>query len=470
MGLIVNHSRQNLKDGGRSSIANWWKGIRMEVRKILEQVKQDDIKFITLQFTDLLGVIKEVILPVEDLEDASRDGVWFDGSSVEGFARIQESDLFLKPDLATYAVVPWLIEDGKTARLICDIYRSDGRPFEGDPRFILKQAAAEAERKGFQYNVGPEPEFYLFRANGQNRTSPIDYGRYFDLSSHEGYRAIKKIIAALENFGIKVETSHHEVGFGQYEIDFNYGPCLDIADKVVTLKYSAKKIAQMHNLHATFMPKPIMDAAGSGMHIHQSLFDIKAKTNAFYDREHKYNLSKIAYSFIAGQIKHIHAMCAILCPTVNSYKRLVSGFEAPVYVTWAAMNRSALLRVPKWFKAKTEAARIELRCPDPACNPYLAFAVMLRAGMDGITNGLEPPDAVEENMYALDDASRIQRNIDLLPTSLWEALGELKKDGLLQEALGEYLFERYIDIKTREWDQFKKQVTNWELETYLDIF
>jgi len=442
----------------------------MEVRKVLEQVKKDDIKFITLQFTDLLGVIKEVIIPVEELEDALTNGVWFDGSSIEGFARIQESDLFLKPEAATYAVVPWLTEDGKTARLICDIYRSDGRPFEGDPRFILKQAMAEAAKEGFEYNVGPEPEFYLFRADGAKRTSPIDYSSYFDLSSHEGYKVIKKIIAALENFKIEVEASHHEVGFGQYEIDFHYGDCLDIADKVLTLKYCAKKIAQMHNLHATFMPKPAMGKAGSGMHVHQSLFDTKAEKNAFYDKEHKYNLSKTAYSFIAGQIKHIGAMCAILCPTVNSYKRLVSGFEAPVYVTWAAMNRSALLRVPKWFKAKDEAARIELRCPDPACNPYLAFAVMLSAGIDGIRNNLEPPEPVEENIYSLDDESRVKKNIGVLPTSLLEALEELRRDKLLREVLGEHLFERYIDVKTKEWDEFKKQVTGWEIDTYLDTF
>ena len=442
----------------------------MEVQKVLKQVEKEDIKFITLQFTDLLGVIKEIIIPVEELEGASRDGVWFDGSSIEGFARIQESDLFLKPDMATYAVVPWLTENGKAARLICDIYRSDGKPFEGDPRFILKQAAAEAAKAGFEYNVGPEPEFYFFKADDENRTSPIDYGSYFDLSSHEGYRVIKKIIAALENFEIKVEASHHEVGFGQYEIDFHYGNCLDIADKVLTLKYCAKKIAQMHNLHATFMPKPIMGMAGSGMHVHQSLFDINTKTNAFFDEEHKYNLSGTAYNFIAGQIKHINAMCAILCPTVNSYKRLVSGFEAPVYITWAAMNRSALLRVPKWFKQKSEAARIELRSPDPACNPYLAFAVMLKAGLDGIKNNMEPPEPVEENIYQLDGDSLAQKNIDILPTSLTEALEELKKDKVLQEALGEHLFERYIDVKTKEWDEFKKQVTGWEIDTYLDTF
>jgi len=446
------------------------KGTEMEVKKVLEQAEKDHIKFITLQFTDLLGVIKEVIIPVEQLEDALTDGVWFDGSSIEGFARIQESDLFLKPDTATYAVVPWLTEDGKTARLICDSYRADGNPFEGDPRFILKQAAAEAAKEGYEYNVGPEPEFYLFKANDIERTTPIDYGSYFDLSSHEGYKAIKKIIAALDNFAIEVETSHHEVGFGQYEIDFHYGNCLDIADKVVTLKYSAKKIAQMHNLHATFMPKPIMDKPGSGMHIHQSLFDVKTKTNAFYDKEHQYNLSKVAYNFIAGQIKHINAICAILCPTVNSYKRLVSGFEAPVYVTWAAMNRSALLRVPKWFRQRKEAARIELRCPDPACNPYLAFAVMLKAGLDGIKNDLQPPEPVEENIYQLDGESLVKKNIGLLPTSLAEALDALKKDKILQETLGDHLFERYIDVKTKEWDEFKKQVTTWEIETYLDIF
>jgi glutamine synthetase len=442
----------------------------MEIQTVLEQVKKDEIEFITLQFTDLLGVIKEVIIPVEELEDALTDGAWFDGSSIEGFARIQESDLFLKPVPTTYAVVPWLTQNGKTARLICDIYRADGKPFEGDPRFILKQAADEAAKQGFIFNVGPEPEFYLFRADDQKRTTPLDYGGYFDLSSHEGYKVIKEIIAALESFGIKVETSHHEVGLGQYEIDFHYGQCLDIADKVVTLKYSAKKIAQMHDLHATFMPKPIMDMAGSGMHTHQSLFDTKAKTNAFYDKEHEYNLSRLAYNFIAGQIKHISAMCAILCPTVNSYKRLVSGFEAPVYITWAAMNRSALLRVPKWFRQRKEAARIELRCPDPSCNPYLAFAVMLKAGLEGIKNDLTPPEPVEENIYQLDGESLVQKNIGVLPTSLREALDELKKDKLIHEVLGEHLFDRYIDVKTKEWDQFKKQVTAWEIETYLDIF
>jgi len=448
----------------------FYRDSKMETKKILEQVGKNNIEFITLQFTDLLGVPKEVIIPSEDLEGAIRDGVWFDGSSIEGFARIQESDMFLKPDLSTYAPVPWLTEDGKTARLICDIYSPDGVPFTGDPRFILRQAVAEAEKLGFQFNVGPEPEFYLFRTGGEKRTVPIDYDSYFDLSSHEGYKVEKQIIDALGSFGIDVETAHHEVGFGQYEIAFKYGSCLSTADKVVTLKYCAKRIAQMHNLHATFMPKPIMGAPGSGMHVHQSLFDIKAKKNAFFDEKHKYNLSKAAAGFIAGQIKHIKAMSAILCPTVNSYKRLVPGFEAPVYITWATANRSALLRVPRWFKGKSQAARIELRNPDPSCNPYLAFAVMLRAGLDGIKNNLTPPEPVEENIYKLDAETRIKKNIDTLPASLADSLEELKKDKLIQEVLGKHLYERYLDVKHKEWSEFSQQVTPWEIDTYLDIF
>ncbi|MHC4762964.1 MAG: glutamine synthetase family protein, partial [Planctomycetota bacterium] len=273
----------------------------MEIKKVLGQAEKDNIEFVSLQFTDLLGVVKEVAIPIEELEDACRNGVWFDGSSIEGFARIQESDLFLKPDMATYAAVPWLTEDGRTARLICDIYRPDGQPFEGDPRFILKQAASEAAKLGFVYKVGPEPEFYLFRGDDKNRTTPLDHGSYFDLSSHEGYKVAKQIMGALETFGMKVETAHHEVGFGQYEIAFRYGECLETADRVVTLKYCAKRIAQMHNLHATFMPKPIMGAAGSGMHIHQSLFDV-TNENAFYDEKQEYKFSRTALNFIAGQI------------------------------------------------------------------------------------------------------------------------------------------------------------------------
>ena len=442
----------------------------METQKILGQARKDEVKLVSLQLTDLLGVIKEIIIPVEQLEEAVTNGVWFDGSSIEGFARIQESDLFLKPDLTTYSVVPWLMENGKTARLTCNIYGVDGRPFPGDPRFVLKKMIDEASRMGFQYFVGPELEFYLFRREDVAKNSPIDRSSYFDLSSHEGYGILQEIISALKNFGIDVEASHHEVGHGQYEIDFHYGHCLEIADKVLILKYAVKKIAQMHNLRATFMPKPMMGFAGSGMHTHQSLSDIKTAENLFYDKNDKYQLSKVAYNFIAGQMAHIKAMSAILSPTVNSYKRLVSGFEAPVYITWASMNRSALIRAPKWFSQTPESARIELRCPDPTCNPYLAFAVMLKAGLNGIKNNLLPPEPVEVNVYQFDDEFLVNKKIDILPTSLWEALNELRNSKLIQEVLGDHLFERYVNIKTSEWDEFKTQVTSWEIDKYLEIY
>ena len=442
----------------------------METRKILELVEKEDVKFISLQLTDLLGVTKEVIVPAEKLKDILAEGVWFDGSSIEGFARIQESDLFMKPDPTTFAVVPWLTENGKTARLICDICRASGEPFEGDPRFILKKVIKQAAEMGFQYDVGPEPEFYLFSKNGTVKNSPVDSGSYFELFSYDGSRIIKEIIAALASFGIDVETSHHEVGHGQYEIGFHYGNCLGVADKVLTLKYTVKEIAQMHNLVATFMPKPIMAGAGSGMHVHQSLLDIKTSKNAFYDEKDKYELSKVAYGFIAGQMKHIKAISAILSPTVNSYKRLVSGFEAPVYITWARMNRSSLIRVPRWLNQKQRAARIELRSPDPTCNPYLAFAVMLKAGLEGIKNNLTPPEPVEENVYQFDDESLVKKNIDVLPTSLWQALNELKNSKLIRQVLGDYLFDRYVNIKKRELDEFKVQVTSWEIDKYLDVY
>lgn len=440
----------------------------MDNKTILQKVRKEKVEFISLQFTDLLGVIKEVVIPSEKLDGALEHGVWFDGSSIEGFARIQESDLFLKPDLTTYSVIPWLTENGKTARLICDIWRPNGKPFEGDPRFILKKAINEAQKNGFEYNVGPEPEFYLFKQNEEKIDNPMDFGSYFDISSHEGFKVIHEIVSALKQFGMEVETSHHEVGEGQYEIDFNYGSALETADKLLTLKYTVKKIAQAHDLKATFMPKPIEGAAGSGMHIHQSLF--KNGKNVFYDKNDKYGLSKIAYNFIAGQLKNVKAMSAILCPTVNSYKRLVSGFEAPVYITWAGMNRSSLVRIPKWFQQNPNSARIELRCPDPACNPYLSFAIMLKTGLEGVKEKIMPPKPVEENVYQMEDEVLINKSIDTLPTSLWEALDEMKKNKIIQEGLGEDFCKKYIDIKTKEWTEFKTQVTSWEIDKYLDVY
>jgi len=437
---------------------------------MVERVKKDNVEFVRLQLFDLMGVPKEVIIPVEELDDALENGVWFDGSSIEGFARIQESDLFLKPDINTYSLVPWLNEGGKTARVICDIYRSDNQPFEDDPRTVLRKVTQEARDMGFEYYVGPELEFYLFKKDDVVRTAPIDTGSYFDLNSYEGYRLIKEIITALKSFGISVETSHHEVGIGQYEIDFKYGTAIETADRLLTLKYTVKKISQMHNIQATFMPKPISGIAGSGMHVHQSLFDIKTGKNLFYQADDPYRLSPLAYSFMAGLMKNVKAMAAILCPTVNSYKRLVTGYEAPVYISWASKNRTALVRIPNWFNSKPNSARMELRCPDPTCNPYLAFAVMLKAGLEGIKHNLQPPKPVEENIFKIDQESLKGKNIDNLPNSLSDAINELKKSSLFADVLGKHLFDKYIAIKTKEVGEYHQQVTPWEIEKYIDRF
>jgi len=442
----------------------------MTKEEIVTRVESDGVKFIALQFTDLLGVVKEIIIPSSGLKNSVNHGAWFDGSSIEGFARIQESDLFLKPDTNTYAVIPWLTENGKTARLICDIYNADGQPFSGDPRYILKRAVAEAEAAGYSYNVGPESEFYLFKKDAAGHNQPIDGRGYFDFSSHEGYKFIREVAIALGNFGIEVETSHHEVGEGQYEIDFKYGPALEIADKVLTLKYTVKKMAEMHGFVATFIPKPMMDHAGNGMHVHQSLCDKISGKNLFSGPEDKYRLTPLAYNFIAGQLKSIRGICAVLCPTVNSYKRLVSGFEAPVYVTWAGANRSSLIRVPRWFAEKSEAARIELRNPDATCNPYLAFAIMLKAGLDGIKNNLQPGEPVEENVYHFDGVTLANKGIMTLPSSLYEALQEMKNSVVAKEAFGQELLDKYVYVKEEEWNEFKLQVTPWEIEKYSDAY
>jgi glutamine synthetase len=423
-----------------------------------------------LQFTDLLGIVKEIIIPVSQLEDAFENGVWFDGSSVEGFTRIQESDLFLRPNPSTYALVPWLKEKGRTARLICDIYDKDNEPFAGDPRGILKRAMLEAKDRGYTYNVGPELEFYLFKTDDDGNEVQLDEMGYFDQSSYQGFDFLRETIEALDEFGIEVETSHHEVGSGQYEIDFKFGPALSVADKVLTLKYTVKKLAQMKGLKATFMPKPIAGAAGSGMHIHQSLFDKSNKENLFSDQSDKYGLSEIAYQFLAAQMKHAKALAAIVSPTFNSYKRLVSGYEAPVYITWAAINRSALIRVPRWLEDKPQAARIELRCPDPSCNPYLAFATMLSIGLKGVEEKMTPPSPSEENIYEVDRKSLKENHIDVLPTSLYEALRELENNKPIKNFLGKSLHERYIEMKDKEWDEFKLQVTNWEKDKYSNLY
>ncbi len=441
----------------------------MTAKQVVEKAKKDRVTFLNLQFTDIMGSLKQVTAPVKNLPDIMKYGAWFDGSSVEGFARIHESDLYLKPDPATYSIIPWLgSSEGNTARLICDIYRPDGSPFQGDPRFILKTVLKKASDMGFVYNTGPEPEFFLFK-NGSMNLDPLDNGGYFDLATDEAHTIRREISSALERFGIDVEASHHEVAPGQHEIDFRYDDALTTADRLLTLRVTVKSIAQRHGLRASFMPKPIMNMAGSGMHVHQSLFDEKTGKNAFFTPKDKYNLSKTAYDFIAGQLRHIKGMIAVLCPAVNSYKRLVAGFEAPVYIAWARINRSALIRVPHWFEDKPDTARIELRCPDPACNPYLAFAVMLAAGLDGIESNIKLPDPVEEDLYKYDEAKLMSKKIDTLPSSLFEAIYELKNNKLMQDILGEHLYRRYINIKTREWNEFKMQVTGWEVEKYIDI-
>jgi glutamine synthetase len=436
---------------------------------ILERAKKDGVKFVNLQFTDIIGNVKSVTIPINVLPEALEKGIWFDGSSIEGFARIHESDMFLKPDMSTYNVIPWYKGEEKTARIVCDIYTPDGKPFEGDPRFVLKKAVEEARKMGLVYNTGPELEFFLFKKeNSEIKPLPHDKGGYFDLSMDLAFEVRKDMMLAMEKMGINAEASHHEVAYAQHEIDFRYSDALKTADNAVTLKFTLKAIAQKHDLHATFMPKPIFGINGSGMHVHQSLFDLKGK-NLFYDKNDKYKLSKIAYHFIAGQLSHVKGMSAVLAPTVNSYKRLVPGYEAPVYICWAQINRSALIRIPRYTEGREQSVRCELRCPDPSCNPYLAFAVMLKTGLDGIRKKLAPPKPVEENVYGFNNGRLKELNIDVLPYSLWEALKELKKDKVVQEALGQKLFERYVEAKTEEWDNFRINVTDWEVKRYLEI-
>jgi glutamine synthetase len=433
-------------------------------------IAKENVKFIDLQFIDILGIVKSVSIPVHQLDDCLAHGKWFDGSSVEGFARIAESDMYLMPDLTTFRVIPWTRGANTTARIICWVHTPDGDQFEGDPRFVLERQVRAAKSLGYDFNTGPELEFFLFRSNDPTSPTPLphDKGGYFDLSTDLAYHVRQDMVNTLEHLGIEVETSHHEVAQGQHEIDFKYGDALTSADSCVTFKYALKAVAQKYDLYCTFMPKPIQGAAGSGMHTHMSLF--KDGETAMYDANDPYGLSKTARQFIAGILTHARALSAIVSPTVNSYKRLVPGYEAPVYVSWARNNRSALVRVPRINPTATKATRIELRCPDPACNPYLSFAAMLACGLDGIRRELEPPEAVEENLYHMGTEERAHRNIPSLPGSLGEALEALKVDEVIREALGDHVFERFIDAKTQEWDEYRTQVSQWELDRYLPLY
>jgi glutamine synthetase len=433
-------------------------------------VKDQQVEFISLQFTDIIGMVKNVTIPVAQLADCLDHGVWFDGSSIEGFARIAESDMFLVPDLETFAIVPWDQGAGfTTARMICDVFTPDGKPFAGDPRHVLKTALEDCAKLGLIYNVGPELEFFLFKtdAEGKPAPDPNDAAGYFDVSTDMASHIRRHMVRALESFGIEVEALHHEVAVGQHEIDFKYGPALQTADHAVTFRMALKAVAQQHGLYATFMPKPLSGVNGSGMHVHQSFSDAVTGRNLFYDADDPYGLSPMARQFIAGLLSHAKGMIAILAPLVNSYKRLVPGYEAPVYLSWGRTNRSALVRVPRISARRAQATRVELRCPDPACNPYLDFAVMLRAGLDGIKHKMALPEAAEEDLYHVDPRAR---QLETLPGSLADALAELQRDDVIVDALGPHVLERFVEAKTLEWESYRLAVSQWELERYLPIY
>ncbi|MCS6907144.1 MAG: type I glutamate--ammonia ligase [Anaerolineales bacterium] len=444
----------------------------MKPEEMLKTVQADHVKFISLQFTDVTGAVKSVDIPVNRLPQALEEGVWFDGSSIEGFARIQESDMRLVIDPSTYAVLPWTPLELRRARVFCDVYTPSGEPFEGDPRGTLKTMLAKLDERGWVYNVGPEPEFFLFRRNGPGQIHPVphDVGGYFDFSANdEAVRVRTELMEALASMGLEVEMGHHEVALGQHEIDFQYADALRTADNVLTLKYTVKAIAAQHGLIASFMPKPIFGINGSGMHCHQSLFD-KEGRNLFFDPNDPNRLSEIGKGFIAGQLHHARALSAVVAPTVNSYKRLVPGYEAPVYIVWAQINRSALIRIPQFTKGREKSMRAELRCPDPSCNPYLAFTVMLAAALDGIDRKLPCPEPMNNvNVYHLTPEERAQMNITELPGSLAEALRELEKDEVLKEALGPTTYEAFTRAKWAEVEESRMKVTDWELERYLEI-
>ncbi len=435
---------------------------------VLRLARELHVEFIRLQFTDILGVIKNVAIPVTQLEKALDGELMFDGSSIEGFVRIEESDMLLVPDPATFALFPWKSRETPTARLICDVYNADGTPFEGDPRGTLKRVVAEAAAMGLELNVGPEPEFFLFQRDedGKATTKTHDQASYFDLSPVDlGEEARKAMVVTLGQMGFDIEASHHEVAPGQHEIDFRYAPAVTTADNVATFRFVVRTIAMQHGLHATFMPKPVFGINGSGMHLHQSLF--RGRENAFFDASAPYQLSDVAMYYLGGVLKHARAFTAITNPLVNSYKRLVPGYEAPVYIAWSEQNRSPLVRVPA---RRGEGTRLELRSPDPSCNPYLALAVTLKAGLDGIKNKILPPEPVNRNIYRMTEDEREEAGVATLPGNLGEALDELAADEVMQEALGEHITRHFLEAKRIEWDIYRTQVHQWETEQYLTVF
>lgn len=438
---------------------------------VMDMAKEQAVEFVDLQFTDIYGVLKAVTIPVYKLSDAIDNNVWFDGSSISGFSRVIESDMYLKLDLNTFAVLPWT-KNGEdvTARLICDVFMPDGTPFEGDPRGILKRQLKEAKKLGFKFNTGPELEFFLFKTdeNGDPMYTTNDNAGYFDLAVDKAHAVRRHMAFALDEMGMEVESLHHEVAEGQHEICFKYADALTTADNAITLKLTLKSIAKMYGLHATFMPKPIFGVSGSGMHVHQSLQGIEDGENKFYDPEGTYGMSKIAKSFIAGQIKHIQAVNALTNPTINSYKRLVVGYEAPVNAAWGQHNRSALIRVPRVTPSQTKhAARCELRCPDPSSNPYLAFAAMLAAGLDGIKNEMVAPEPIEDNIWHLTPTQMKEKGVQMVAPTLKDALKAFRDDEVIRGAMGEHFFNEFYNGKMKECDEFRTSVSEWELDRYL---
>lgn len=437
------------------------------VEDIKKIIKDNDVKLIELQFVDINGQVKNMGVPVEQIDKVLNNEIMLDGSSIKGFRSIETSDMYFYPDKNSFQILPWTKGTAKSARLICDIYNPDGTPFDGCPRCNLKRVMKEAEKLGFSMNLGPEAEFFLFeKKDGKITTETHDKAGYYDVGPDDlGENVRADIVAALKEMGFEIEASHHEVADGQHEIDFKYGDILTTADNVVTFRIAVKAIAAQHNLHATFMPKPIFGINGSGMHCNFSLF--KDGKNAFLDTKKEYQLSDVALYSIGGMLKHIKSITAITNPTVNSYKRLVPGYEAPVYLAWSLANRSALLRVPA---KRGNATRVELRSPDPSCNPYLAFAAILEAALDGIRNKIDPPAPVESNIYRLTTKERKKQKIDALPGSLAEALENLDRSLVAKAALGEHIYNEFISAKKKEWDSFRTYVSSWEIDKYLERY
>jgi glutamine synthetase len=436
-------------------------------KKVLKRIQDEGVEFLLLWFTDLEGHLKSFAVTPAEIEEALNDGMGFDGSSITGFNAIEESDMVAIPDPSTFQLMPWREGETKVARMIADVVTPDGEPYEGDPRFVLRRALERMKSLGFDtFNVGPELEYFLFRDD--KGTETLDEGGYFAMTTMDAASELRQeTVRALESMGIPIEYVHHEVGPSQHEIDMRFAPALDMADHTITYRLIVKEIAKKAGFHATFMPKPIFGENGSGMHTHQSLFS--DGRNAFFDGEDKWHLSEAGKAFIAGQLRHAREISAVFAQWVNSYKRLVPGYEAPVYTAWSQRNRSALIRIPVYKPGSEQATRAEIRCPDPACNPYLTFATLLHAGLEGIERGYELPEPMETNLYHLTAEQREERGITALPETLGEAIDELAHSELARKALGRHIFDRYVELKRKEWDEYRVQLTEWELERYLPV-